>query len=294
MANILITGATGHLGSATIDYLIRKGFPPHQLRALARNENKAAELKRKGVRLVIADYNDYNSLVSAFKEAEKVFFISASDIPQRTRQHENVAKALKEAGVKHVVYTSFVRKTEGSSSPIAVVAEAHWKTEHWLKELDIPHTILRNNLYMDYIPFFIGDKVLETGMIYFPAGEGKAAVALRSEMAEAAASILMAEKTEKQVYNFSNVVSYAMTDVALAIEKASGKPIRYVSPSIDEYRKALKEAQVPEQYIELNIGFAHAIAQGEFDTPANDLETLLGRKPVSLEEFYKTLLSQKK
>jgi len=64
---ILITGATGNLGSKTIDHLINKGVEPSEISAFVRNEEKANDLKAKGVNLVIGDYSDYNQWSQASK-----------------------------------------------------------------------------------------------------------------------------------------------------------------------------------------------------------------------------------
>lgn len=291
MSKILITGATGHFGTATIKALLQKGINANQISALVRDENKVADLKANGINIVTGNYDDYASLVSAFKGVDKLLFISASDVTKRLPQHENVVKAAKEAGVKHVVYTSFERKNETQTSPLWVLAEAHLNTEKWLKESELTYTILRNNLYMDYVPVFIGEKVVETGTIYLPANSGKVSVALRSEMAEAAANILASSGHENKTYNFANTEAYTYTDVAKYISEATGKEIQYISPSAEEYTQTLTNAGVPAEYIGVFAGFAIAQAQGDLEAVSNDLQNLIGRKPTSLKEFLKTVYS---
>ena len=95
MSKILVTGATGHFGTATIKFLLNKGVPAANLAALVRNEAKAGDLRTRGVDIRIGNYNDISSLIEAFKGIEKVLFVSASDIAERTKQHENVLDALK-------------------------------------------------------------------------------------------------------------------------------------------------------------------------------------------------------
>lgn len=289
MSKILITGATGQFGTATINTLLQKGTDANQIFALVRNENKAADLKTKGINIVKGDYDDYGSLVSAFKGVDKLLFISASDLSRRLPQHESVVKAVQEAGVKHVVYTSFERKNETQTSPLWMLAEAHLNTEKLLKESGLAYTILRDNLYMDFIPGFVGEKVLETGMIYLSAGSGKASVALRSEMAEATANLLTSSGHENKTYHFANTEAYTYSDVAAYISELTGKEIQYISPSAEEYTQTLTNAGVPPDYINMFAGFAIAQAQGDLETVSNDLENMLGRKPTSLKEFLKTI-----
>jgi len=195
-------------------------------------------------------------------------------------------KAINASDVKHVVYTSFVNKENSEPSPVAFLTDAHVKTELWLKESGKKYTILRNNLYLEYVPVYIGEKVLETG-VFFPAGEGKTAGATREEMAEVAANVLISpDKHENRAYNISNNESFTYAEVAETIASVSGKPVSYYSPSQEEYKQMLAGAGVPEGFITLLAAFGEAIKRNEFDTPGTDLETLLGKKPVSLKAFF--------
>ena len=293
MSKIVITGATGYLGNATIEFLLNKGVEAGRISALIRNAEKAEALKNKGVNLKIGDYDNYASLVEAFKGADKLLFISASDVHRRLTQHENVIKAAKEAGVKHVVYTSIERKNETEQSPLWIVTEAHLKTEKWLKESGLAYTFLKNNLYMDYIPVFIGEQVLETSTIYLPAGNGKVSAALRAEYAEATANVLISAGHENKAYDFTNVEAYNYNDVARYISEITGKTIQYVSPDADGFTQALTGAGVPAEAVGVISSFAIAQDQGELDFTSTDLENLLGRKPTTLKPYLETVYSSK-
>lgn len=290
---ILVTGATGHLGKAAIDFLLKKGIPANEIAALVRDEAKAAELKEKEITLRTGDYNNYDSLVKAFTGADKLLLVSGNDIANRSTQQENAVRAAKEAGVKHIVYTSFERKNETDSSPIAFIAKAHLETEKNIKESGIAYTILRNTLYMDFIPVFIGDKIFEQG-IFFPAGNTPSSFALRSEMAEAAANILTQEGHEGKEYVISNTEEFSFNDIAAAISEASGKTVSYTSPDVEVYKDVLAKAGVPAEYIGMFAGFGQAIEQGDFKVAKTDLQTLLGRTPVSLKQFIEETYGSKK
>ena len=286
MSTILVTGATGSLGGAVVNFLLKRTDATN-ISVLVRDITKAEDLKSKGVSLLEGDYNDYQSLVKAFKGVDKLYFVSSSDIENRNSQHKNVVDAAKEAGVKHVFYTSFVRKNETETSPIAMIADSHLKTEQWLEASGVNYTILKHTIYTDMIPIFLGDKLLETGVAYFPAGDGKVGFASRNDMAEAASVLLTTEGHENKVYDITNAETVTFQDITNYISQITGKDIQYVSPSAEEYIETLTNAGVPAEYIHMFAGFAEAFKQNELDAVNNTIETLLSRKPETVAEYLK-------
>lgn len=289
---ILVTGATGNFGKLTIDFLLKKGVDPKNISALVRDEGKASDLKEKGISLKIGDYNDYNSLVKAFEYTDKLLLVSGTDLTNRSTQQLNAVKAAKQAGVNHIIYTSFERKNETETSPIAFLAKSHIDTDNAIKSSGIKYTIFRNNLYLDVLPMFLGEQVLEAG-IYFPAGEGEAAYVLRADLAEAAANVLITEGHENKEYAMNNIENYSMKAIAETLNTITNSKVAYLSPSLEEYTEALRKASVPDEYIGMFVGFSQAIQQGEFKTSISDLEKILGRKPASLVDFVKQFYLQK-
>lgn len=281
---ILITGATGNYGTLTIEALLEKGVSPKEIIALARDVTKATTLKEKGVHIREANYDDYQSLLKAFSGVEKLLFVSGNDVENRMSQHENVVKASAEAGVQHILYTSIARKSEEKDTPLAMVAASHFATEELIKKSGVPYSILRNNLYEDVLPGFLGEKVLETG-VFFPAGEGKASFALRADMAEATAQLLQTQEPLKQEYFFSNSEAVSFKDIAVILTEVTGKEIAYLNPDVTTYKEVLTTAGVPAIYIDMFSSFAEGIKQGELEASSSDLPELLGRTPVSVATY---------
>ena len=285
---ILVTGATGQLGSGAIDHLLNKGVEASSIAALVRDAAKASHLKDKGIELRIGDYSDYDSLVKAFQGVDKLLLVSSSDrgaVENRTAHHTAAIKAASEAGVAHIVYTSFMRKPGFEDSAIAAFQNSHLQTEEFLKSSGIPYTILQNGIYLEMIPIFAGSKVAETGTILYPAGTGKASWVLREELAEAAAYILTTEGHENKTYSLANTESVSFPEIASAISDALGKEVRYSSPSPDEFETIMKSAGVPEVYIGMFVMWATAQAQGALDLEGDTLASFLGRKPTTASQF---------
>lgn len=285
---ILVTGATGRFGSKAIDHLLEKGVKLSEISALVRNSANADDLKSRGVEVKVGDYTDYDSLVEAFQGVEKLLLVSSNDrqaVENRTAQHLNVIRAAKEANVKYIVYTSFVRKTNFEDSSIAAFQNSHAQTEAYLIGSGVDYTILQNGIYLEMIPIFAGEKVAESGAILFPAKYGKASYVLRDELAEAAAHVLTTKGHEQQIYSLTNSVSVSFSEIAKAIGDQLGKEISYQSPAVDVFESKMKQFGVPDLYIGMFTMWALAQAQGTMDVLSNTLEEFLGRKPTTMDQF---------
>lgn len=286
MSTILVTGATGGLGHAVVETLL-KTTNPAQLAVLVRDPAKAADLQAQGVAIRQGDYSDYASLTAAFAGVEKLYFVATNSMTDRIEQHENVVNAAVAAGVKHVIYNSLQRKTEDGTSPVAFIEEAHLATEKLIKQSGLTYTILKHTLYLDVFPPFFGPQVLENNTIYLPAGTGRGAYASRHDLAVAGAAVLTSPGHENQTYELAANTTYSLADLAQVLSTLSGRPIQYVAPSATEFVAQLTQAGVPAESSRLAAALMSAIAQGELDLPDPTLEKLLGRKPESATEFLK-------
>lgn len=288
MNKILVTGATGHLGKATISHLLKKTDAGNII-AFARDIEKAGSLLKEGVEVRIGNFDDTASLEKAMQGIDKVFLISGIEL-NRLQQHKNVIDAAKNAGVKHITYTSVCLR-DLDSSEIKPLMESHYQTEAYLKESGLSYTFLRNSLYADVIPLYVGENVFETG-IYFPSGNGKVAFALRREMAEAAANVLLTDGHENKTYEITGAELYSFEDIAQELTLLSGKTLDYTDPDADTYVSRLKEFGVPEEFVFILAGFAEDIKNKQFETKSADLENLLGRKPASLKDSLKEIYNK--
>lgn len=279
---LLITGSTGHLGTAIIGNLLKNGVPADSISALARNIDKAEGLKELGVQVRPGNYDNYESLIKAFTGIDRLLFISGSEVDKRDKQHENIIKAAVEASVKHILYTSFERKNDDENSPVAFITRTHIETEKKIKNTGIPFTFLRNALYAEGLPMFLGDNVLEKG-IYFPAGNGRVPFASRANIAEATANILAGTGHENKIYNLVNSHNYSFYEIESILSELTGRNIKYICPSHEDFTNTLRSAGVPDDAIKGIIGWAEGIRQGYFESDYSDLETLIGRKPADLK-----------
>lgn len=279
---ILVTGATGHLGSATLDDLLKK-VQPSELAVFVRDAKKAESIAAKGVDVRVGDYRDVESLDAALKGVDKLYFVSSGDLAGRFEQHTNVVNAAKRAGVKHIVYTSILKQPE---HPFFTAALDHQNTEKLIEETGIAYTFLRNAFYFETLPEMLGN-VLESGKIVFPGGEGRLSNASRLDMAEAAANVLTQPGHDNKVYEIASNTNVSFAEIAEALSELTAEPIEYVDIPLEDFTVFLESIGLPAEVIEVTAGVANGIKNNELSLTSLDLENLLGRKPLTIREYLK-------
>ena len=282
---ILVTGATGHLGTAVIQTLLEK-TSANQIAALVRDESKASALKEIGVDIRVGSYDDTASLNKAMQGIEKVLLIAGTDEDNRLQQHQNVVDAARKAGVQCIAYTS--RSLKNRNKLVNQLMEGHFQTEDYIKKCGLSYVLFRNVLYMDAIPQFVGESVFETG-INLPTGQGRVPFALRSEMGEAIAHVLLESGCSNRIYKLTGSETYSFDDIAATLSDLSGKEVDYTPAEKSAFEAQMKGRGVPEMMIERVVGFLTDIKNGQEDEVSPDLENLLGQKPASLREGLKAL-----
>jgi len=283
---ILVTGATGHLGAAVIEQLLKKTDSANVV-AFARDEAKAKHLTEKGVEVRYGSFDDTASLDKAMRGIEKVFLISTT-APNRFDQHKNVVNAARNAGVKFIAYTSAPRKDleKLATKPLF---ESHYKTEDYIMSSGLNYVFLRNTIYTDMIPLYASEKVFETG-IHLPAGEAKLAFALRREMGEATANLLLqSESHHNKAYDITNVELYSFDDVARALSELSGRTVIYKNTDAETFKSKLQERGLPEAAALMLTALITDIKNHHFESVTNDLTNLVDRKPMPLKEALKEI-----
>ncbi|WP_421828968.1 SDR family oxidoreductase [Larkinella sp.] len=278
---ILVTGATGQLGTAVIDQLLQK-IPASQIAAFVRDDTKAAHMLKQGVTIRVGTYDDTNALDSAMQGVETVLLIAGTDEENRVRQHQNVVDAARKAGVRRMAYTS--RAMKNPATLVNRLMAGHFQTEEYIKASEMPYTLFQNILYLDAIPQFVGgDAVFERG-INVAAGQGRVAFALRSEMGEAIANELVGNEEGNRTYQLTGRESYSFYDVAAALTDLSGKSVTYTPAEPATFEAQLIGRGLPQVVARRITGFITDIANGQEDIISSDLEKLLGRKPTGLKE----------
>jgi NAD(P)H dehydrogenase (quinone) len=283
VTTIAVTGATGKLGRATLQYLLARGVAPETIRPIVRDLAKARDLVDGKFDVAYGNYIDATLLEAAFSGVDKLLFISTSALgEERMLHHRNVVNAAKGAGVSHIVYTSVVKP-----APVACFAASpgHFQTEVLIRDAGIPHTFFRNNLYLDIVPFLFGG-ALASGTLTHSGGNGRIGFVAREDIAEALATVLTSEGHLNHEYPITvSRECYGLAEIAAELGAASGRSIGYAPVGPDEFRRSLEQANLPPPVVAMSVALGDAVRAGEFDLSYPVFEKLLGRAPVSLKDF---------
>ncbi len=287
----LITGVTGHLGG-----LAANAFLQHeessQLSVLSRSADKVKMLAERGVSVKIGDYDNYSSLVEAFKGVDKLLFISSNDLMNRETHHRNVIAAAKEAKVKHVVFTSFQYQSTAADSPNGLMP-VYKLTEDLLEASGLKYTILRNGIYMDLLADIIGPAIRDSKTLFAAAGVTPVAFTSRGDLAEAAAKVLLSADFDNEVVDLVNVNSLGFPEIARQLEGVLQLDVTYVEATEEAYRNALSQAGLPPVVVDLFAGVLNSIKAGEFNRTGEALKDILGRTPLQVKDFFEAYYREK-
>src|SRR4051794_3945881 len=194
---IAITGATGAVGRRVA---ARLDAP----RLVVRDAARAPE--GFDVR-VASDYGAFAEMRDALAGVDTLFLIPAAEAPDRVDRHRTAVDAAVAAGVRRIVYLSFLRAAPDATFTLA---RDHWATEEHIRAGGLAWTFLRMNLYLDFIPNMVG----EDGVIRGPAGNGRVSAILRDDVASAAAAVLSSDGHERRTYDLTGPASFSLAEAA--------------------------------------------------------------------------------
>ena len=274
---ILITGATGTVGSNVVEQLSSRGT---RVRAMTRDPAKATSGPASNVDLVKADFNDPASLRRACDGVDKAFLLtgSSSDVE---RQQFAFVDAAREAGVRHVVYLSQLHADADAEHRFL---KYHGRVERAIERSGMRFTHLRPNLFMQGLLMFAGS-VRKDNVIVAAAGDGRITAVDVRDLAEVAAAALTGNAHDNRVYSLTGPAAVSFADMAATLSRVLGRTIRYVDKSRDEMRDALVGFHMPAWQAEgLADEFEMYRRNGASEVEPG-VEQALGRQPRSFEDF---------
>ncbi|WP_445256845.1 SDR family oxidoreductase [Nocardioides aurantiacus] len=269
---LALTGVTGALGGRVSALLAEQGV---EARLLARDPARVAPVEG-GIPVRFTGYADRDSCLAALHGIETLLMVSGSESADRLDQHRAFVDAAAEAGVRHVVYTSFV-----GASPTCTftLGRDHHATEEHLRASGMTTTFLRDNFYLDVLPLFAGDE----GVLRGPAGQGRVAAVAREDVARVAAAVLADPGAHAgATYDLTGPEAITMAEAATVIGRAQGREVRFEDETVEEAYASRRAWDAPAWQYDAWVSTYTAIAAGELEEVTGDVERLTGRAPLDL------------
>lgn len=278
---VAITGASGQLARATADRLLEE-LDPSEVVLVTRNPAAIEGYAQRGVSVRHGDFDDPASLREAFAGVERVLVISASDVGRRVPQHVAAIEAAKEAGARHVLYTSILNPIR--ENPSFVIPD-HRGTEDALRASGLEWTMLRNALYAEFrIPGL--QEAAQTGRLVHNHGDGGTAYVSRQDCAAVAAVVLAGEGHERKAYDITGPALVTGADLAAIASELGGREVEAVAVDDDTFVAGLVEnAGLPEPLARGLASFGTAIREGYLSQVSTVVEDLTGQTPRSVRDL---------
>ncbi len=223
---IIVSGASGQLGGLVVDELLERGVEPERLILVSRTLEGLEKYADLGAETRFGDFAQPESLAAAYEGGDRLLLISIDTGvgAERAELHRNAVDAAVAAGVRHIVYTSFV-DLDNNDSPLAA---DHRRTEQFIRDSGMEWTMLRNSLYMNGITSRAARMVADGSVAR--ADVGGVAYVTREDCAAAAAAVLATEGHEGRAYDITGPEVVYPQDIARVTSEVTGVTITVGEP----------------------------------------------------------------
>lgn len=274
---ILITGATGKTGGAVARALAAAGQP---IRCIVRDAGKAAAIEALGAELAVGDIADEAFLASAMKGIDKTFLVMPNEENQVELETRFIDLA-KAAGITQLVYLSSLESVPGSTNPIT---RNHVATEDYLRASGLNWTILRPTFFNQLL-MGSAKRIRESGQIVMPAGDGTVAATDVRDVGEVTRVVMTEPGHDRKSYDLTGPELLTLSEIAEKFSAVLGKPVTYVNQPLEDFARILSSVGYKPWRVNAVCQEFTAIAGGAIDHTTDMVEQLLGRPPISLEQF---------
>jgi NAD(P)H dehydrogenase (quinone) len=301
MPRIAISGASGDLGRRITRELLET-TDPASLVLVTRTPAGTVQPLPAGVQTRSADFRQPETLEAAYRHCDTLMLISGTDVTERVAQHRAALQAARQAGVRHVVYTSVTGIHPANPS---LASGDHGVTEQDLRESGLGYTLLRNAAYSEVFLGAAIQPVLRSGKWAQVRGDGRIAPVSKQDIARCAATVLGEPAAHDGAnYEISGPELLTTREIAAEVATAYQCSIDYVECTREE-RLAFWDAMgVPRIHSHQSrknpeiygwsgqemVSAEMAVALGFHAILSDHVEFITGRKPLSLREVLRQAL----
>lgn len=277
MGKLLVTGATGTVGSEVVNQLVSRQA---DFRVLVRSEEKAKPFRERDIDMSVGRFEDTESLAGALENVTAVFLLSPPSKLQ-VKLESNLVDSAKKAGVQHIVKVSAL-----GASPDSNIHLARWhaEIEAYIEKSGMNYTFLRPHSFMQNL-FNNVATIKSEAKIYAPMEDGAYPMVDVRDIAAVAAEILTGSGHYGKVYHITGPEAITMHDVAEALTDVLGKKITYVPITPEQVKVELMEMGLEEWFASDLAELGKIYASGKASDTTDTVRKLTGRKGITIQQF---------
>jgi uncharacterized protein YbjT (DUF2867 family) len=278
-AKILVSGASGNVGSEVVRELLKLNAP---VRAVYSDPTRLlhhdTEDSPDGCEVVGLRFGEPGSYPAAFTGIEQVFLMRPPPISDVKKFIFPAIDAARLAGVRHFVFLSLIGIENNQRVP-------HYAIEQYLLQSGMETTFLRCSFFMQNLNTTHRKEIRERSEIYIPAGQARTSFIDARDIGAVAALALTRPGHAGQAYNLTGGEALDYTQVAQIFTRVLGRPVLYRDPPLLAYfwRQVTAGVELPFALISTWLYWNTRNGMAERVTP--EVERLLGRRPISLEQY---------
>ncbi|MEU0571799.1 NAD(P)H-binding protein [Nonomuraea sp. NPDC005983] len=274
---ILITGATGTIGSEVVRLLLERGEP---VRSLTRDPARAA-----GGEVVRADFDDPESLRAAFDGVSTAFLATA--FGPRLKEHDlAMVEAARLAGVKKVVKLSAIGT--GDTEDPADIRAWHLAGERAIQESGMAWTMLRPAGFASNALAW-AEAVRSGGQVPNFTGDGAQGVVDPRDVAAVAAEILTGALTgtahESRAYALTGPELLSVPGQVAVVARTVGRPVETLAVSIEDAAAGMRRSGAGEDLVAAVVAGWTMLRDEGYPVLTDTVQAVLGRPATSFESW---------
>ncbi|MFF4048365.1 NAD(P)H-binding protein [Streptomyces chartreusis] len=272
---ILVTGATGTIGSEVVRQLAARG---EKVRALTRDP--AAARVPSGVEAVPGHPGDRASVEGAMAGVAAAFLVGVFG-PDDAGRDRGLVEAARAAGVRRIVKLSSI----GTGDPrLAGFGRWHLPGEEVVRGSGLEWTVLRPSSFASNTLAW-ADAVREGTPAPNPMGEGQQGVVDPRDVAEVAVRALLEPGHTGRTYTLTGPETIGASGQAAVLGEILGRPVTLLSLTVDQRREQLLGAGLGVDYADSLMAGARFIEEGGNAVVTDDVPEVLGRPARSYREW---------
>jgi uncharacterized protein YbjT (DUF2867 family) len=274
---VLITGATGAIGSFLVEQLIALDKEVH---LLTRSHEKAREFRARGIKTFVGDFDARATLYPPLAGVDRLFLLSGAS-PRQVELQNNMIKAARDMGVRHLVKLSASCAGPDLPTPIK---RWHHETEQQIIRSGIPYTFLRPNCFMQNTLKWVRT-IRDQGLFYMPIEDAVVSQVDVRDIAAVAAVVLSSNGHEGETYEITGPEALSFEEVADQFSVVLGRRVRYVRTSFEESRQHMIDSGMEEWLASAVTQTYRLMTDGGAAHVTDVVARLTGSEPIAFGEF---------